>query len=412
MGGKTVKRMQLWLKIFIALVLGIIAGLLLGKTAADQGVFIGKLIWAVGTIFLNLIKMVIVPLVFASLVAGAASISDLRKLGRIGGKTIGYFLVTTALAIVIGLILGNVIRPGAGLSVEVPAGASTTAQSANFFDTIVNIFPTNPIDSMVKGQMLPIIVFAVFTGAAIGLAGKVAEPVTNFFNGFAEVMYKMTTAIMSFAPFGVFALIAAVVGRYGPNVLLPFLKLIITVYLGCIIHMLLVYATTVSTVGKISPVRFFKEAAPAMILAFSSASSSATLPVSMKVAEDGLGVKKETASFVLPLGATINMDGTALYQGVCALFIAQFFGLSLSITQQLMVILTATLASIGTAGVPGAGMVMLSMVLVSVGLPIEGVAIIAGVDRILDMMRTMVNVTGDIACSVFVAATENELEKR
>lgn len=405
-------RMQLWLKILIALVLGVIAGLLLGKTASDQGVFIGKMIWAVGTIFLNLIKMVIVPLVFASLVAGAASISDIRKLGRIGGKTIVYFLATTAFAIIIGLILGNIIKPGLGLSVEAPAGAAAAAQTANWVDTIVAIFPTNPIDSMVKGQMLPIIVFALFVGASISLAGKIAEPVGVFFNSFAEVMYKMTTGIMTFAPFGVFALIAAVVGKYGPDVLLPFLKLIFTVYLGCILHMLLVYAPTVVVSAKMSPLKFFKEAAPAMILAFSTASSSATLPVSMKVTEEGLGVKKDIASFVLPLGATINMDGTALYQGVCALFIAQFFGIEFSLTQQAMVVLTATLASIGTAGVPGAGMVMLSMVLASVGLPLEGVAIIAGVDRILDMMRTMVNITGDIACSVFVAATEGELTKK
>ncbi|HOA15367.1 MAG TPA: dicarboxylate/amino acid:cation symporter [Bacillota bacterium] len=405
-------RMQLWLKILIALVLGVIAGLLLGKTASDQSVFLGKLIWAVGTIFLNLIKMVIVPLVFASLVAGAASISDIRKLGRIGGKTIVYFLATTAFAIIIGLILGNIIKPGLGLTVEAPAGATTTAQTANWLDTIVAIFPTNPIDAMVKAQMLPIIVFALFVGASISLAGKVAEPVGVFFNSFAEVMYKMITGIMTFAPFGVFALIAAVVGKYGPDVLLPFAKLIITVYIGCILHMLLVYAPTVVASAKMSPVKFFKEAAPAMILAFSTASSSATLPVSMKVTEEGLGVKKDIASFVLPLGATINMDGTALYQGVCALFIAQFFGIEFSLTQQAMVVLTATLASIGTAGVPGAGMVMLSMVLASVGLPLEGVAIIAGVDRILDMMRTMVNITGDIACSVFVAATEGELTKK
>lgn len=405
-------RMQLWLKILIALVLGVIAGLLLGKTASDQSVFLGKLIWAVGTIFLNLIKMVIVPLVFASLVAGAASISDIRKLGRIGGKTIVYFLATTAFAIIIGLVLGNIIKPGLGLTVEAPAGATTTAQTANWLDTIVAIFPTNPIDAMVKAQMLPIIVFALFVGASISLAGKVAEPVGVFFNSFAEVMYKMITGIMAFAPFGVFALIAAVVGKYGPDVLLPFAKLIITVYIGCILHMLLVYAPTVVASAKMSPVKFFKEAAPAMILAFSTASSSATLPVSMKVTEEGLGVKKDIASFVLPLGATINMDGTALYQGVCALFIAQFFGIEFSLTQQAMVVLTATLASIGTAGVPGAGMVMLSMVLASVGLPLEGVAIIAGVDRILDMMRTMVNITGDIACSVFVAATEGELTKK
>jgi Na+/H+-dicarboxylate symporter len=264
---------------------------------------------------------------------------------------------------------------------------------------------------MAEANMLQIIVFAIFLGIAITFIGEKGKPVLNFFDSLAEISYKIVGIIMEYAPIGVFALIVPVVAANGPSVLLPLLKVIITVYLGCALHAALVYSSLVSIFARISPIRFFRGAAPAILMAFTTSSSSATLPVSMEVTEKNLGVPKSIGSFVLPLGATINMDGTALYQGVSALFVAQVFGINLSLSQQLVIILTATLASIGTAGVPGAGLIMLTMVLQSVGLPMEGIALIAGIDRILDMARTSINVTGDIAGSVVVAATEKELNR-
>lgn len=262
---------------------------------------------------------------------------------------------------------------------------------------------------MAQGSVLQIIVFALFFGYAMTRAGEKGKAVLTFFEGFAETMYELTGIVMSFAPYGVLALIAVTVGNYGISVLVPFAKLILTVYLGVIIHEVIVYSGMVSIIGKMSPIKFFRGFASASLLAFTTCSSSGTLPVSMRAAQENLGVSPTISSFVLPLGATVNMDGTALYQGVCALFVAQAYGISLGFGGQLTVLLTALLASIGTAGVPGAGLVMLTMVLTSVGLPLEGVALIAGIDRILDMARTSCNVTGDGACAVVVAKTEGEL---
>ncbi|MCR4427586.1 MAG: dicarboxylate/amino acid:cation symporter [Firmicutes bacterium] len=398
------KGLKLYQKILIGLVLGVLVGLIFRESASSS-----SLLLALGNLFLTLIKMVIVPLVFASLVAGAAGVGDVRKLGRMGGKTVAYFLVTTAVAVLIGLILANIIRPGSGLTIDVGAATSSAQKAPSILDTILGIFPANPLDAMLKVQMLPIIVFALFVGISIALVGDRGKPVLEVAESFAQVMYRMTAIVMEVAPYGVFALIATTVGKYGASVLLPFVKVIIAVYLGCILHMALTYSVTVSTFGRISPVAFFRGILPAQLVAFSTSSSSATLPVTMRCVEENLGVKKGVSSFVLPLGATINMDGTALYQGVCALFVAQVYGLNLTLGQQLSIVLTATLASIGTAGVPGAGLIMLTMVLTSVGLPLEGVALIAGIDRILDMARTTVNITGDAAASVFVASTEGEL---
>jgi Na+/H+-dicarboxylate symporter len=258
---------------------------------------------------------------------------------------------------------------------------------------------------MIEGNMLQIIVVALFLGLGITMVGKQAQLVFDFFNAFAEVMYKLTGVIMELAPYGVFALIAPVVASYGLGVVLPLFKVILAVYLGCILHWLIVYSPLVRGLGKMSPWQFFRDVSPAMIYAFSTCSSSGTLPISMESARK-LGVPNQISSFVLPLGATVNMDGTALYQGVCALFIAQVYGIGLGFGQQLMIVLTATLASIGTAGVPGAGLIMLSMVLTSVGLPLEGIALIAGIDRILDMIRTTTNITGDLVGAVIIAESE------
>lgn len=397
--------MKLTTKIFIGLVAGIVVGLTLGGSPEFAGTYIAPF----GTLFLNLIRMIIVPLVFSSLIVGAASTGDVKKLGRIGGKTIGFYLMTTAVAVIIGLILGNIMQPGAGLTIPVDATVEP-GQTPPLAQTLINIIPSNPLNALVTGSMLQIITFALFLGVGVTLVGEKGRPFLNFFDSLAEIMYKITAFIMSLAPYGVFALITPVVAVNGPTVLLPLLKVIIAVYLGVILHSLIVYSSLVKVFGKMNPIKFFKGIAPAATVAFSTASSAGTLPVTIKSAKDNLGVPTGIASFVLPLGATINMDGTALYQGVCALFVAQVYGLDLSIAQQATIVLTATLASIGTAGVPGAGFIMLTMVLTSVGLPLEGSALIAGIDRVLDMARTCVNVVGDAAVAVAVSSTENELE--
>lgn len=400
------KKLQLTTKIFIGLALGILLGIIL-QPNPDIAV---KFVKPFGTLFLNLIKLVIVPLVFSSLVVGTCGMDDVRKLGRIGGKTVAYYMLTTAFAVTIGLILANLSNVGGGFSIPVDAKVEVAA-APNVIETLLNIIPSNPLKALVDGNMLQIIAFALIIGAGIIGIGEKGKVLFNFFDAMADVMYKIIAVIMEFAPIGVFALITPVVAQNGPGVLLPLLKLIVVVYAGCAIHALFTYSATVSLFAKVNPVKFFKGIAPAMVFAFTTASSSATLPISMKRSEENLGVPKSVTSFVLPLGATINMDGTAIYQGVCAFFIAQVYGIDLPISAQLTIILTATLASIGTAGVPGAGMIMLGMVLQSVGLPIEGIALIAGVDRILDMMRTMINITGDAACATIIAATEGELDR-
>jgi len=395
-------KMRLATKILIGLAFGILVGLFVSPDFANT------FLKPIGTLFLRLIKMIIVPLVFSSLVVGASSVGDVKKLGRMGGKTIAYYLVTTAIAVIIGLILGNVLQPGAGL--ELPVDAKYEGKEApSLINVLLEIVPDNPLGALVNGSMLQIIVFALFIGISITIVGKRADTVKNFFDGFAEVMYKITGIVMEFAPYGVFGLIAPVVAAHGLDVLAPLAMVIIAVYLGCILHAAIVYSTSVKMFAKMSPMTFFKGIFPAQVIAFSTCSSAGTLPVTIKSVEDNLGVSNEVSSFVLPLGATVNMDGTAVYQGICALFVAQVYGLDLTIAQQLTVVLVGTLASIGAAGVPGAGLIMLTMTLAAVDLPLDGVALVAGIDRILDMARTTLNVTGDASAAVVVAASENNL---
>lgn len=399
-------KLNLTTRIFLGLILGIVVGFFFTSSPDVAVTYIKPL----GDLFLNLIKMIIVPLVLSSLVVGSASTGDVGKLGRIGVKTVAYYLITTAFAVTLGLILGNLINPGIGM--HLPADAAVEAQEIpSISETLINIVPSNPIAAMVEANMLQIIIFALFLGIAITLVGEKAKPFLTFFESMAEVCYKIVAIVMEFAPFGVFGLIVPVVAENGPAVLLPLLKVIVAVYVACALHAIIVYSSAVSIFGKMSPATFFKGASPAMLLAFTTSSSSGTLPVTMSSAENNLGVPKSISSFVLPLGATINMDGTAIYQGVCALFVAQVFGIDLNLSQQLTIVLTATLASIGTAGVPGGGLIMLTMVLQSVGLPLEGIALIGGIDRILDMARTCINITGDLAGSIVIASTEGELEK-
>jgi len=386
-------------QIAIGFVLGIAAGVMVGPSI--------KIVEPIGKLFITLLKMLIVPLVFSSLVVGTASIGDPRSLGRIGGKTIFLYLFTTAVAIVIGLSLGSFIQPGVGMALSNVAKAEPKAAPA-IADVFLNLFPANPLKALVEGDMLPIIVFALLFGVSAIFAGEKGKPVIAFFESVAETMYKLTGIVMLVAPYGVFALIAVTVSKYGISVLAPFAKVIIAVYAGCILHAIIVYSGLVRLFAHRSARWFFSGAKEAMLTAFVTRSSSATLPVTMRCAKENMGISEKVSSFVLPLGATINMDGTALYQGVCALFVAQAYGISLTTGDMANIVLTATLASIGTAGVPGAGLIMLSMVLTAVGLPIEGVALVAGIDAVLDMVRTCVNITGDICVASVVATGEGE----
>lgn len=394
------RKIGLLTQILIAFVLAIIVGVIVGPSI--------EVVKPLGDLFLRLIKFIIVPLVLASLVIGIAGTGDIKRIGRMGGITFAYYLITTAIAVLIGLILANIFKPGSGLNLTISEEAAEPKEVPGAIDTLLNIIPTNPIQSLVDANMLQIIFFALFLGVAIALVGDRAKPVYDFFDGLAEIMYKITHIVMKVAPIGIFGLIAPVVGQYGASVLLPLIKLILVVYIGCILHALIVYSSSVKFLANYSPVKFFKGILPASLVAFSSSSSSATLPITIQNTEENLGVSKKVSSFVLPLGATINMDGTALYQGVCVLFIAQFLGVDLSFTQQLIIVLTATLASIGTAGVPGAGLIMLTMVITAVGLPLEALALVAGVDRVLDMIRTSINVTGDASAAVVVQAFEDK----
>lgn len=395
------RRIPLWQKIIAGLVLGILAGALMGE---DASVF-----KPLGDIFINGIKMLIVPLVFSTLVVGITGMRDPQKMGRVGARTIGLYLVTTAFAIVIGLIAATIFQPGVGADASMGA-AQQTNEAPSLVDIVVGLVPSNPLQAMIEGNILQIIVFAIGLGISLMLIGEKGEPVVRVFESFAEAMYKLTAIVMAFAPFGVFGLIANVSGQYGLDVLIPLAKVIGVVYLACLVHVLVVYTGLLSLVGRLNPMRYLQGIIDALVVSFSSASSSGTLPVSIRCAQKNLGVSEGVSSFVLPVGATINMDGTAIYQGVAALFVAQLVGADLSMMDYGMIVLTGTLASIGTAGVPGAGLIMLSIVLAQIGLPLEAIGVVAGVDRILDMARTSVNVAGDLMVTTLVGKSEKELD--
>lgn len=375
----------------------------------------------IGQLFLRLIQMVIVPLVFASLLVGVASLGDVRKLGRLGGKTLGLYLATTAIAVTIGLVCANIIQPGNFMSeadrvsllsqFSSAAGTRVTAaaQAPSTVDTLLSVVPTNPVASLTNGNMLQIIFFAIVFGISLTLLGPgEATPVVAFFDKVQQAMIILIQLVMELAPYGVAALVAEVVGLSGWSVLQALLVYGLTVVIGLAIHASLVYGSLVQAVARISWLGFMRAIRQAQLIAFSTSSSSATLPVSLRCAQERLGVSSPVASFVLPLGSTVNMDGTALYQGVAAVFIAQVFQMELSLPAQLSIVLTATMASIGAAGVPGAGMITLALVLTTLGVPMAGLALILGIDRILDMCRTAVNVTGDLAVTAVVAKTEKE----
>ena len=400
------KHMSLAMQIFVATLLAIFAGVLL-QSQAD---FANNFIKPFGTIFLNLVKFIVVPIVLFSIMCGIISMSDIRKVGVIGLKTVVFYLCTTAFAVTIGLIGGNLFKD------MFPVVATTdltyeASASASFMDTLVNIFPSNFFKPLVEGNMLQVIVMAILMGFSIILVGEKNVRVVAAFNDLNDIFMKCMELILKLSPIGVFCLLCPIIATNGPAIIGSLAMVLLTAYICYIVHAAVVYSLTVKTMGGMSPVKFFKGMMPAIMFAFSSASSVGTLPINLDCTQK-LGAKKEVASFVLPLGATINMDGTAIYQGVCAVFIATCYGVDLTLGQMITIVLTATLASIGTAGVPGSGVVMLTMVLESVNLPVAGIGLVIGVDRIFDMGRTTVNITGDAACALVVSNLEKKAEAR
>lgn len=395
---------NLTLQVFIALVLAIIVGMLMGQHADFANAYIKPF----GTIFLNLLKFIVCPIVLFSILCGMISMKDVRKVGSIGLKTVVYYMSTTAFAIIIGLVVGSLMK-GAFPALSTTDLVYEAKEATKFMDTLVSIFPSNFLTPLVEANMLQIIVISILVGFGIILVGDKAEGVRTLIEQLNEVFMKVMEMILKLSPIGVFCLLTPVVAENGAAIIGSLAMVLLTAYICYVLHAIVVYSATVRTLGGMSPIKFFKGMIPAMIFAFSSASSVGTLPLNMECCEK-LGADKETTAFVLPLGATINMDGTAIYQGVCAIFIASCFGIELTFAQMVTIVLTATLASIGTAGVPGAGMVMLAMVLTSVGLPVEGIALVAGVDRIFDMGRTVLNITGDASCAVIVSNLERKSE--
>ena len=394
-------KLKIHTQIFIAIVLGLAAGIVLGEKAVH--------IKIVGDLFIRLLKVIIIPLILASMVAGIVSLGDMRKLGRIGLKTFIYYMATTTLAIGVGLILVNLIKPGVGVNIVADTVTDLSGrETPSIVSIITDILPENLFDAMAKDKVLSIIFFSILLGVAISSIGEKGKPLAILFDAFNTVMMKITGWIMRLAPLGIFALMAYTIGTMGLSVLRSLFLYMMTVILGLTIHALVILPMLLMILGKHSPVKLFKDVFSALATAFSTASSAATLPITMDCLQENTGVSNKITSFVLPLGATINMDGTALYEAVAAMFIAQAYGIELGLWQQLVIMLTATLASIGAAAIPGAGLITMVIVLKAVNLPLEGIAMILAVDRLLDMLRTAVNVWGDTCGAVVVANLEAE----
>lgn len=393
--------MKLYHKIMIGLVLGVIAGLILGEKAAY--------LKPIGDIFIRCLRLIVVPLILSTLITGVVSTGNIKNLGRTGVTTLIYFMATTTLAVCIGLVVANIIQPGTGLSLgelkefKAPDPVSPAQM-------IVGMFPMNPMEALAKGNVLQIIIFALLFGAGLSMTGDRGKPVKDFFQSLAEVMFKVSDIVISFAPYGVFALIAWTTGKFGLDILLPMGKLIIAALIASLIHIFASYSGLVSVFARISPFAFLKKTLEPALVGLSTCSAAAAFPFSMR-AQKQLGVSDKVSGFTLPMALTINMDGTALYQAVAAIFVANAYGIDLSLTQQGTIVATAVLASVGTASIPGGGLIMLTMVLQSVGLPLEGIAIVAGIDRILDMFRTTTNIFGDNSAGVVVAALNGELDR-
>lgn len=408
------KKLSLTSKILLGLFLGSIMGLILQNISNEfikNTLLLDGIFKIIGDSFLNAIKMLVVPLVLTSLACGSSSLGDIKKIGRIGRKTIIFYLFTTAAAITISILLALVIRPGNGLDMSsVVTQAPTINENKSFVEILIAMIPTNPFKAMVEGDMLQIIVFALLLGTAMSLIGEKAEPFQKFMQSTNDVCMKIIDLIMECAPYGVFALIASTFAKTGFDAMLPLLKYMFTILLALAVQGSLVYSLLLKLFTRLKLKPFFKRFTKIAAVTFSTSSSSASLPVTTETMTEA-GVSNSIGSFTLPLGATINMDGTAIMQGVASIFISQVYGIDIGVSGILTIIFTATLASIGTAGVPGVGMVMLSMVLQSVGLPLEGIALILGVDRILDMCRTTINVMGDCVCTLIVSKSEKEFNE-
>jgi len=395
--------MKLWVKIMIALVLGVVVGLLLGSHAAA--------LKPIGTLFLNLINMIVVLLVLSSMTVGITSIHDPKKLGRIGTKTLLLYLGTTLAAILIGLGFAFYFQPGSGLGLGVPT-TNETEKPTSLASLLLAIIPSNPIAAMAEGNFIQIIVFSIFLGIAINLSKEKGRPLLMVFESLSDVMYRLTSIVMEFTPIGVFAIMTWVAGSFGIAILVPLLKFLVIYYAACLVHVLVIFCGMIRFMAGLSPWQFFKGMGDAIMVAFTTCSSSATLPVSMHCVQKNLGISKNIANFVLPLGSTVNMNGAAIFQAMSAVFISQAYGIHLSTENILTIIVTATLSAIGAAGVPGTGFIMLSVVVSAAGLPLEGLALLAGIDRIREMGSTVLNILGDAVVAVYVAVKEGEIDIR
>ena len=415
---KEKKKISLTSMIFIALIAGAITGMVLHYLVPDSSVkndvIVEGVLYVLGQGFIRLMKMLVVPLVFCSLVCGSMAIGDTKKLGNVGGKTLAFYLVTTAVAVAVALGIGTLLRPGIGLDmskIQVNASDIETMESTSLVQTILNIIPDNPIKSLASGEMLQIIVFALIIGVILAKLGERAETVSNFISQFNDIMMEMTMMVMSLAPIGVFSLIARTFATIGFSAFVPLAKYMIAVLIALAIQCFGIYQILLKLFTGLNPVKFIRKFFPVMAFAFSTATSNATIPLSIDTLYKKMGVSKKISSFTIPLGATINMDGTSIMQGVAVMFAAQALGIQLTPMDYITVIGTATLASIGTAGIPSVGLVTLTMVFNSVGLPVEAIGIIMGIDRILDMARTAVNITGDAVCTTIVACQNGAVDK-
>lgn len=395
--------MKLWLKLTIAMLFGIITGTLLGENAS--------ILKPLGSLFLNLIYMIIVPLILSSITMSVTRIHDPKKLGRIGFKTIVIYLITTIAAITIGLIFAKIFQPGSSLNLHATSEVPIPS-SPSFSDLLLSLVPTNPFTAFVEGNVLQIIVFALFLGIAINFAGERGRPLLEFFESLADVMNRLTSIIMEFSPIGVFAIMAWVTGTFDISTLFPLVKFLFVYYAACLFHVVVIFGGILWFVAKLSPWPFFKGMADAIMIAFTTCSSRAALPVSMHCVQKNLGVSKNITNFVIPLGSSMNMNGAALFQGMSTVFLAQAYGIPLGWHNILTVVIAATLSSVATAGVPGTSFLMLPLVFSSIGLPLEGLALLAGIDRLREMVSTVLNVLGDATAAVYVAENEKEMDKR
>lgn len=410
------KKLSLTSKIFIGLIAGVICGVIFNlfvpASYVRDTIIIDGICYVIGNGFIKLMKMLVVPLVFCSLVCGASAIGDTKTLGKVGGKTIAFYLATTAIAVTVAISVAALIKPGIGLNMNlIEAENVTVAEKTSAVDTLLDIIPDNPFSSLANGNMLQVIVFALIVGILLAKMGERAELVANFFSQFNDLMMEMTNLVMSFAPIGVFFMLTRTFANLGFDAFIPLLKYMGGVVLGLGVQCFVVYMILLFVFTRLNPFKFIKKFFPVMAFAFSTSTSNATIPLNIETLEEKIGVSRKVSSFTIPLGATINMDGTSIMQGVAVVFAAQAYGINLGISGYLTVIATATLASIGTAGIPSVGLVTLTMVFSAVGLPVEAITLIMGIDRILDMLRTAVNVTGDAVCTTVVAYQNKDVDK-